>query len=86
MVAAKPPRRCRNDADAKNNAPKSDCGGSAEPRGKGAAATVRKRMIDEILFDGGSFCAFVTFPAGEFKPTLDKGQQKYSPPNIPFGS
>jgi hypothetical protein len=36
-------------------------GGSAEPRGKGAAATVRKRMIDEILFDGGGFCAFVTF-------------------------
>jgi hypothetical protein len=36
-------------------------GGSAEPSGKGAAATVTNRMIEEILFDGGGFCAFVTF-------------------------
>jgi hypothetical protein len=35
--------------------------GSAEPRGKGAAATVIKGMIDKILFYGGGFCAFVTF-------------------------
>jgi hypothetical protein len=42
--------------------------GAAEPNGKGTAATVAKRMKDEILFEGARVVV-VTFHPGALKAT-----------------
>ena len=68
VFPAKSARGRGNDAKPKNNAPNAIAAGSVEPKGKGAAATVTKRMKDEIRFDGARI-AVVTFHPVALKAT-----------------